>query len=68
MHYKAEVYQLETEELVADLGYWESEQTAQTVCTAFQRMPLFWEHPWDGMWQARSNVYWYRVIAVTGLR
>ena len=46
------------------LGQWKSKQTAQFVCEAFQPTPLSWVQPWDWMWQARSNLYWYRVVAV----
>ena len=64
MQYRAEVYHPETEELVASLGDWQNLQTAQRICVDFQPMPLSWVHPWKEQWQARSNVYWYRVIAV----
>ncbi|MGY2895837.1 hypothetical protein ACVWZX_003878 [Deinococcus sp. UYEF24] len=68
MRYRTEVYQQGTDELVADLGSWESKQTAQMVCVAFQRAPLFWEQPLVGIWQAESTPYWYKIVAVTGLR
>ena len=70
MRYRAEVYQWNTEELVAELGYWESRQAAQMICVAFQRapLPLFWEQPWEGIWQAEADAYWYKVVAVAGIK
>lgn len=68
MRYRAEVYQQGTDQLVADLGYWESKRTAQMVCVAFQRTPLFWEQPFAAIWQADSDAYWYKVVAVNSIK
>ena len=63
MRFRAETYQIETDELVADLGHWESRRNAQAACMVHALELLTWEQPWAGIWQASTNVYWYKVAA-----
>ena len=64
MRYRAEVYRIKTDELVADLGSWESRLSAQLACLAYQRMILAWNEPRPGCWVAEAAACSYRVTAI----
>ena len=49
--------------MAADLGSWESKKAAQLAYAGHAGEPKAWQEPWPGMWQARSEVYWYRIVA-----
>ena len=63
MRYQAKAFLRDTDDLVADLGHWETKRDAQAACMAHALELLTWEQPWAGIWQASTNVYWYKVIA-----
>ncbi|WP_407543496.1 hypothetical protein Q0M94_27395 (plasmid) [Deinococcus radiomollis] len=54
MRYGAEVYRVKTNELLVDLGVWESKLRAQMACLAYQRMILVWNESWPGVWLAEA--------------
>jgi hypothetical protein len=61
MRYRAEACFIDTEDVAADLGHWESRWDAQAACMAHALEVLTWEQARPGIWQASTNVYWYRV-------
>ena len=61
MRYRTEVYLKDTDALVIDLGHWESKRDAQAACMAHALEPMAWEERWSGTWQARTNIYQYRL-------
>ena len=65
MRFRAEAYQIDTDDLVADLGHWESRRDAKAVCMAHALELLTWEQPWAGIWQASTNVYLYKVVSTS---
>jgi hypothetical protein len=64
MHYRAEVYRIKTDELVADLGSWESRLLAQLACLGYRRMILVWNEPRPGRWLAEAAACSYRVTEI----
>ena len=63
MRFRAEAYQIDTDDLVTDLGHWESKRDAQAACIVHALGLLTWEQPWSGIWEASTNAYWYKVVA-----
>ena len=63
MRFRAEAYQIDTEDLIADLGHWESLRDAKAACMAHALEPLTWEQLFAGYWKASADLHWYKVIA-----
>ncbi|WP_407572161.1 hypothetical protein [Deinococcus altitudinis] len=61
MRFQTDVFHLDTEDFAADLRQWESKKAAILACVAHAGEPLTWHEPWSGTWNARSQVYWYRI-------
>lgn len=64
MRYRAEACFTDTDDVAANLGSFDDKKTAQLACMGHADEPLTWQEPWPGMWQARSEAYWYRVVAL----
>ena len=63
MTYQAEVYLLDTMDLIDQLGEFEAQDDARTVCTRHARQTLRWELRRPGLWESQGEGHWYRVIA-----
>ena len=63
MRFRAEAYQIDTDDLVTDLGHWENRRDAQAACMAHASELMTWEQNFRGIWQASTNVCWYKVVA-----
>ena len=64
MRYRAEALFTDTDDVTADLGHFETRKAAQRACVGQAGETLNWQEPWPGMWQSRSEAYWYRVVAI----
>lgn len=62
MRYQAEVYLLNTERQVADLGSWTSQKTARQACTDHALQPLEWVARGTRMWEAQGSRHRYWII------
>ncbi|MGY2892729.1 hypothetical protein [Deinococcus sp. UYEF24] len=63
MRYRAEACFIDTEDVVADLGHFETATEARSACASYEGAVLWWEQPWAGIWQAQGKRYWYRVVS-----
>ena len=67
MRFRAEAYQIDTHDLIADLGHWESLRDAKAACMTHALELLTWEQLFAGLWKASSNAYWYKIVATRDL-
>lgn len=63
MRYRAEAHHTDTRKLALELGEWETRREAQIACIGHVGQPLVWEERSLGFWQARTEGYWYQIIA-----
>ena len=62
MLYRAETYLLDSNNLRALLGEFESASAARTCCDTHEGVVLSWSQPWEGLWEAYGAKRWYRVL------
>jgi hypothetical protein len=63
MRYQAEAHYTSTDDLVANLGHWETRLAAVMACQEHALQTLVFEERWHSCWEARATVYWYRIRA-----
>ncbi|WP_407543251.1 hypothetical protein Q0M94_26130 (plasmid) [Deinococcus radiomollis] len=61
MYYRAEVYRVASDDLLADLGHRETRRAAVIACEEHALQTLVFEERWSTCWEARATVYWYRI-------
>lgn len=62
MIYLAEVLLLNSTDLDAELGEFETSSEAQAACERQEGDTLLWTQPWAEVWDAQGHERWYRVI------
>ena len=62
MRFRAAAYNTDSDELMADLLHWESRRAAQQACEQHAVQPLNFTERWRGCWEARTDMFWYRII------
>jgi len=62
MTHRAEAYLLDSHDLRATLGEFESVTEARAACNKHEGGTLSWSQPWEGLWEAYGAKRWYRVI------
>ncbi|MGY2892730.1 hypothetical protein ACVWZX_000723 [Deinococcus sp. UYEF24] len=66
MRYRAEAYDLDTQNLAADLGHFETRQEAVTACEKHARQNLIFSERARGLWRASAAAHLYGVIDIAG--
>ena len=61
MRYRAEVYRTDSDELLVNVGHWETRREAVMACEEHALQTLVFEEHWPTCWEARATVYWYRI-------
>jgi len=62
MTHRAEVLLLDSTDVEAELGEFESATEARTACAQHEGGMLSWSQPEEGVWEAEGVERWYRVI------
>ena len=61
MRHRAEACFIDTEDVAADLGHFETATEARSACAAHADVVLSWQQTWEGMRQAQGKASWHQV-------
>ena len=61
MRYQAGAYHMDTEDLAADLGLWDQQETACLACQEHAHEQLAFRTRQPGIWKAQGSELWYKV-------
>ncbi|WP_407570753.1 hypothetical protein [Deinococcus altitudinis] len=66
MRYRAEAYDLDTENLAANLGHFETRQEAVKACEKHAGQSLIFIERRRGLWRASAAAHFYGVVDIAG--
>ena len=62
MRYRGEVHRTDADNLLVNVGYWETHRAAVMACEENARQSLKFSERWRGCWEARAESHWYRIL------
>ncbi|MFC4455230.1 hypothetical protein [Deinococcus sonorensis] len=63
MPWCTEVYTPDGEDLISELGEWETATAGRAACFNYANTTLNWQQLEDGEWWAKGPEWWFRVYA-----
>jgi hypothetical protein len=61
MRYRAEIYRTDSNDLLVNVGHWETRREAVMACEEHALQTLIFKEQWRNCWEAWATVYWYRI-------